>query len=442
MTDRKHRRRSRVPTTRFGRLMRLGMTATELAARGLAEGGRRIGAPAPSDAASAFLSAANASRLADRLSQMRGAAMKLGQLLSMESEHILPAEFADALAILRDSADSMPVGQLRRLLGREYGKEWEKLFAEFDLEPIAAASIGQVHYARALDGRELALKIQYPGVARSINSDVNNMAILLRLARVLPVEMDISGIVKETKRQLRQEADYLTEAVLLERYRALVADEPRFAVPAVHTDLTTRRILAMDYLPGEPLENLSEQHESQTLRDEVGQMLYHLVFRELFEFHFMQTDPNFANYLLQKEKGGRIVLLDFGATVSFEPGFANRYARVCQAMIDDDLDAVRMIATEIGYLSGNEPDEHTQQVISLILMICEPLRYDGVYDFGDSDLMLRARDAGLDLVFKSGHFRTPPPETIFLHRKLVGSFLLCARIRARVDVQATIRPFL
>jgi predicted unusual protein kinase regulating ubiquinone biosynthesis (AarF/ABC1/UbiB family) len=439
MSDRR-RRETRVPTTRFGRMLRLGLTASQLAAGGVAEQLRRLSGSG-TDAPSAFLTGANAARLARRLSQMRGAAMKLGQLLSLESEHVLPAEFADALAILRDSADAMPRAQLNRLMGREFGRGWEDKFERFDHRPVAAASIGQVHRVRTRDGRDLALKVQYPGVVRSIESDVNNMATLLRASRILPMELDISGIVREAKRQLRQEADYLEEARFLVRYGELVADEPRFRVPRVHRDLTTKRILAMDFMPGKPLTSLSEPDVPQRRRDRVGALLYHLLFRELFEFRMMQTDPNFGNYLVDEESGD-LDLLDFGSTVDFTAEFADRYARICRAMIDDDLDEVERVATEIGYLREDDPPEHAQQVIDIILLVCEPLRHDGPYDFGASDLTARARDAGLDLVFRSGYFRAPPPETIFLHRKLIGTFLLCGRIGARVDVRPLLDPFI
>jgi predicted unusual protein kinase regulating ubiquinone biosynthesis (AarF/ABC1/UbiB family) len=441
MSEHPTRRRSRVPTTRMGRVLRLGLTVGEMAVGSMAEGLRRLGAPGQGGAASLLLTSTNASRLARRLSHLRGAAMKLGQLLSMESEQVLPAEFADALAILRDSADAMPIAQLNRLLGREYGRGWQARFESFDYEPVAAASIGQVHRAVAKDGRELALKVQYPGVARSIGSDVSNLATLLRMARILPVQMDISGIAAEARRQLEQEANYLQEADYLERFRRLVSDEPGFRVPRVHRDLTTRRILAMDYMHGGPLASLGDAGVAQSRRDRVGGLIYHLLFRELFEFHVMQTDPNFANYLVDPESGD-IVLLDFGSAMEYDPSFAEKYARICRAMMDDDVELVEAIACEIGYLSVDDPDRHAQRIINLILMICEPLRHRGAYDFASSDLIARARDAGIDLVFRSGHFRAPPPETIFLHRKLVGSFMLCARIRARVDVRQVIEPLL
>jgi predicted unusual protein kinase regulating ubiquinone biosynthesis (AarF/ABC1/UbiB family) len=437
------RRRSRVPAGRVERLARLGLLAAELAAGGLYEGARRafgVGTAA-AQGASALLSPANAKRLTRRLSQLRGAAMKLGQLLSLESADILPPEFAEALAALRASADTMPASQLRRVLGREYGKGWEARFERFDFEPIAAASIGQVHAVRTRDGRELALKIQYPGVARSIDSDVDNVAALLHVSRILPVEIDVSGIVAEAKRQLRAEADYLAEAANLRRFRALVADEPALWVPRVHDDLTTRRVLAMDFAAGVPIEELGERGAPQARRDAVGALLQRLMFREIFEFRFVQTDPNFANYLVEPESG-RLLLLDFGATRAYDADFIAHYAELCRGVMRGDRGAVRDAAVAIGYLRREDPEERLRAAVDLVFLVCEPLTHAGAYDFARTTLAVRARDAGLDLAFRKGFLRAPPAETVFLHRKLVGTFLLSGRIRARVDVRALLEPLL
>jgi predicted unusual protein kinase regulating ubiquinone biosynthesis (AarF/ABC1/UbiB family) len=437
----KDRRQTRVPAGRVERLARMGWMAGEFAVGGLAEGAKRLVGSVPADPASVFLSGPRAKKLARRLSQMRGAAMKLGQLLSLEGDDLLPSEFAEALAVLRATADTMPPSQVRRALGRAYGKGWQARFREFDFEPLAAASIGQVHAAVAADGRDLALKIQYPGVARSIDSDLDNLAGFLRMARILPVEVDISEIVAEAKRQLEQEANYELEAQHLMRYRELVADEANVSVPRVHDDFTTKRVLAMDRALGRPIEELRSPEYAQSLRDELGRLLQRLMFRELFEFRFMQTDPNFANYLFDPDSG-HLVLLDFGSAREFPVEFVERYEQICRGMIANDREEVRRAAVAIGYLSGNEPEERAKALTDLIFMVGEPLRYDGAYDFERSSLAARARDTAFDLVFREGFMRAPPPETIFLHRKLAGTFFLCSHIRARVNARALVEPYL
>jgi predicted unusual protein kinase regulating ubiquinone biosynthesis (AarF/ABC1/UbiB family) len=336
----------------------------------------------------------------------------------------------------------MPHSQLRRVMGREFGKGWEDRFEKFDFEPIAAASIGQVHRVTARDGRDLALKIQYPGVARSIDSDVENMALFMRMLKILPVNLDVDDIIVEAKRQLRQEADYRQEAEFIRAYGENVRDNPVLRVPAVHDDLTTQRVLAMDYIEGEALDALGEPDVPQEVRDRVGTELERLLFRELFEFRMMQTDPNFANYLYRPDDG-TIVLLDFGSTIRFRAAFTENYRRICLALIDDDVDGIWRHAEAIGYLRPEDSPAYCGRIIDLIRIVCEPLRIDAEYDFGTSNVAPRARDAGLELAMNSSReLRSPPPETVFLHRKLIGSFLLCGRIKARLNVQRLLREFL
>jgi predicted unusual protein kinase regulating ubiquinone biosynthesis (AarF/ABC1/UbiB family) len=426
---------SPIPQSRLERLARIGVAAGELAFGAAAEGFRRLARGEAAEFGTALLSAPNAKRLAARLARLRGAAMKIGQLVSLQGDDVLPPEFAQALSVLRSQAAPMPVEQIRRVLGREYGKGWERRFAHFEWEPVAAASIGQVHRATASDGRVLALKIQYPGVARSIASDVDNVAVLLRLFNLLPLGIDVAGMAAEAKRQLAQEADYEAEGRFLERYAKLVAGEPGLVVPRVHWDLTTPRVMAMDFVEGEPLEALASV--SQAKRDAVGALLERLLFRELFEFRVMQTDPNFANYLYQPGSG-RVVLLDFGATMRFAPAFVANYVRITRAVIEGDRDAVAQEAIRIGYAGPDDSPERLEAMTDIVFLVCEPLRHRGRYDFPGSDLPARVRDLGYDLTFKQGLVRAPPPETIFLHRKLVGNFLLLARIGARVDARALV----
>jgi predicted unusual protein kinase regulating ubiquinone biosynthesis (AarF/ABC1/UbiB family) len=431
-------RRSRIPAGRIERLARIGWLAGEVTLGGLAEGARRWFGTG-GEARNVFVTHTNAQRLAKRLASLRGAAMKLGQLFSLEGDDYLPPEITGVLARLRADAHAMPDAQLRRVLGHAYGKGWERRFARFGMEPIAAASIGQVHHAVTRDGRELALKIQYPGVARSIDSDVDNLASILRLSRLLPGQIDLSAILAEAKRQLRQEADYRAEAAHLRRYAALLRRDEAFVIPTVHDDLTTAHILAMDFLDGTPLDQIGAA--PQTLRNRIGTHLYRLLFRELFELRFVQTDPNFANFLLLPDTE-QVALLDLGAARDVPPRLSLLYAQLFAATIARDRRRLAHVVTEIGFIDAGERRDRIEGLVDFFFIACEPFRHRGVYDFGSSDVPPRVRAAGVDLTARRGLLKPPPPDTIFLHRKLAGTFLLCARLQAHVNVHGVLAPFL
>lgn len=422
-----------MPASRFERLARIGWMTGELALGGAAEGVRRL-VGGENDDTSVFFNAAGAERLARRLSTMRGAAMKVGQMISLLDEEILPREFAEAMAILRDSADTMPEAQVRKRLIAEYGRDWWKHFENFDFEPIASASIGQVHTATLRDGREVAMKIQYPGVAESIDSDVSNLATALKTARILPVGLDIDGIVEEAKRQLQQEADYVLESRYLERYREWLAGDPRYRVPERIEELTTERILVMERLLGPPLEDLAGPDHEQRLRDETGARLFELVFRELFEFGLMQTDPNFANYLLLDAPGRPLGLLDFGSSSEIPSDLVEPYRDLFTAFRGPDREGIEAAARDIGFIREDDSDAVRKGLVELFVMVFEPVAHAGAYDFNANSIMRRAQAQAMELAFEHGHLRGPPARTMFLHRKLDGTSMLCGRIRAQVDV--------
>nr|MBP6490708.1 AarF/ABC1/UbiB kinase family protein [Thauera sp.] len=205
-------RSAAVPGGRLSRLARLGSLATGVAGGMLAEGARQLAAGKRPKVSELVLTPANARRVADQLAQLRGAAMKVGQLMSMDAGSLLPPELADILARLREDARTMPMSQVVEVLETHWGKGWEQGFERFSFTPCAAASIGQVHRARTRDGQELAIKLQYPGVRRSIDSDVDNVATLLRVCGLLPKALDLAPLLAEAKRQLHEEADYRREA--------------------------------------------------------------------------------------------------------------------------------------------------------------------------------------------------------------------------------------
>ena len=432
------RNRSRVPGGRLERLGRIGVMAGGALIGGAAESIRRLVVPS-SELASVFLTGANATRLAAQLASMRGAAMKVGQLLSLEGEDFLPREVAQAFAMLRADADAMPDAQLEQVLVEAYGPGWRELFESFDPEPIAAASIGQVHRARSREGRELALKVQYPGVRESIDSDIDNLAAALKLARILPGGFDFSDWIALAKQQLRDESDYEREARCLEAYGGLMGNDSEWEVPGVDFDLTRPTVLAMDYLDGIPLEELCGSRHSQADRDRMGTLLLRLLMTELFEVQFVQSDPNFANFLLMP--GGGLGLVDLGAGRPVPDSLSRGYALICKASLEGDRAGLQHAAEALGILASGAPPRWVEAVTEILEMVGEPFRAQGAYDFGATNLPERAREAGLKLAFESNMGGLPPGELLFLQRKLGGIFLLCARLGARVDVRKLAEPF-
>ena len=434
----RRQRTTRVPEGRGERIARLAGLLAALAGESALEAVKRI-AGAGERGSSVFLPRAGALRLADTLADLRGAAMKLGQLLSLQGDDLLSPALRETLASLQSHAHFMPEAQVRQVLAHELGRDWKSRFGEFDFEPLAAASIGQVHAAHSRDGRDLALKLQYPGVERSIDGDVDNLALLLRALRLIPAGLDLDAVLPELKEELRREADYAREARSQEQYRAFVGADPGVLVPRVHADLSTRRVLASDRVRALPIEDLRSPEHPQRLRDAVGEKLLRLVFRELFEFRFVQTDPNFGNYLYEP-KGERVALLDFGAVRSFSRHFTDRYRDLIAATISADRADLEELGTELGLLRGDESEEARAAFAHLCARVAEPLARPGPYDFAASHLAREVRDLGLDAYTKRG-LHAPPTELIFLHRKLGGSYLLLAHIGARVDCARVFREF-
>lgn len=432
MTDEPLRPGRAVPSGRLSRLSGFGRLAGGIAGGMLAEGARRIASGERPRMGDMILTPANARRMADRLSHLRGAAMKLGQMISMDAGDLLPPELATILAQLRNQGQTMPPAQLDKLLVAEWGSQWRGKLAKFDANPIAAASIGQVHRAELADGRRLAIKVQYPGVRESIDADVDNVATLLRVSNLLPRELDLKPLLAEAKRQLADEADYAREADAMRRYAARLDGDPRYAVPLPVEALTTSRILAMDYMDGTPIENLATA--PQLTRDTAMTALIELVLRELFDFGEMQTDPNFANYRWQADTG-RVVLLDFGATRGVPPATADAYARLIAAGLAHDRETIRDVAVETGFLGAAAVRAHRGAVDRIIAAIDDAMARPGPFDFGDRAFVPVVREEAKTLAADRATWHVPHVETLFVQRKISGTALLGARLKARVDVQ-------
>lgn len=428
-----------VPSGRLSRFGQFGRLAGGVAGGMLAEGARRLADGERPQLRDMLLTPGNVGRIADRLSHLRGAAMKLGQMISMDAGDMLPPELAEIMARLRQNAHRMPPQQLQQVLAGQWGKDWRTRFAKFDATPIAAASIGQVHRARTRDGRDLAIKVQYPGVRESIDADVDNVATLLRVSGLLPREIDITPLLALAKTQLREEADYVREGEQMTLFGTLLAGAPGYVVPSLDNEFTTREVLAMGFVEGRPIESLIDAH--QETRDAAMQSLISLVLRELFEFGVMQTDPNFANYRYQPDSG-RLVLLDFGAARAVPVATSQGYLGLLRSAIAGDRDAARSAALAAGFVGQGAIDNHRDRIDRMIDVVIGEMQRPGPFDFGDRAFVGVLRDEGMDVAADRAAWHIPPADILLVQRKISGTALLAARLKARIDVRALLEPYL
>ena len=429
----------KVPGGRLARLAGFGQLAGGVVGSVLAQGAKRLAQGERPHLSDLLLTPANALRVTDQLSRLRGAAMKLGQMISMDAGDVLPAELTAILARLRDAAHFMPPSQLNSVLTAQWGSDWRRHFAKFEDRPIAAASIGQVHRARLPDGRVVAVKVQYPGVATSIEADVDNVATLLRLSGLLPASLDVAPFLAQAKRQLREEADYTREAEQMLRYGALLAGEAAFVMPAPVAALSGPQVLVMDYIEAQPIEALATA--PQAVRDAAMDALLDLVLREILNFGYMQTDPNFANYRWQAETG-RIVLLDFGAARAVPPATVAAYRRLMQAGLAQDKTALKAALIEVGFVAPSTLQRHGPALDGMIDVLLQHLGREGLFDFADRSFVERLRGHAQTIVADRAAWHIPPADTLFVQRKISGTALLAVKMRARLPLREKVEKAL
>uniref|UniRef100_A0A8C5AZ75 Coenzyme Q8B n=1 Tax=Gadus morhua TaxID=8049 RepID=A0A8C5AZ75_GADMO len=370
---------------------------------------------------------ANAERIVNTLCKVRGAALKIGQMLSIQDNSFINPQLQKIFERVRQSADFMPPWQMNKVLAEELGSGWRDQLLSFDDKPFAAASIGQVHLGVLKDGREIAMKIQYPGVAESIHSDINNLMSVLKMSVILPDGLFADSSLEVLQRELAWECDYKREAECAKKFRTLLEGHEFFQVPEVVEELSGRKVLAMELIHGVPLDRCVDL--DQETRNKICFSILQLCLREVFEFRFMQTDPNWANFFYNAETNK----VRAAAAPSSRPHRVKHLMKprhVVHAASVGDRATVLSKSKDLKFLTGFETKAFQEAHVEAVMILGEAFSSAEPFDFSSQSTTKRIH--GLVPVMLRHRLTPPPEESYSLHRKMAGSFLICSKLGASI----------
>lgn len=368
--------------------------------------------------------------LANSLDQLKGFPMKLGQILSLDATGMIPPEVRQVLERLQNNASAVDTKLMKQVFESEIGANAKEL--EVNWNPIASASIGQVYRAQDKEKNQLVLKIQYPGIEHSLEGD------LTLIRKMAPIFTSLTGrelnwneIFDELSMMFQLEIDYDREGKMLQQFYDAVKKDDPWIIPKFYNRYSGRKVIAMEYIEGLTLTQWLETAPSKPDKIFVANSLISLFFRELFEWGIVQTDPNFANFLITEDN--KIALLDFGATLEYGPDFVNKYRSLLRVLYKGNQDEVITQSIEFNLLDPRESKETQDLYFEMVNVAIAPFIQKSAFVFGNLDYVEEAKKTSLAFL-RSTRFTPPPRHLIFLHRKLGGLYTLLQRLEVTIDL--------
>lgn len=402
--------------------------------------------------------------LAEEIGKLKGSIVKIGQMMALYGEHFLPKEVTDALHTLEDDTAALEWTTIYEELEDELGPHKLALL-EIEEAPIGAASIGQVHRATIkATGEQICLKIQYPGVAEAVDSDLGAVEGLIRLWKIVPITEEFEAWFNEIREMMYREVNYEHEKEKTQLFRERLKDDPRFIVPKVYDEFCSKRVIATSYEPGVNIDSAQSKNLPQERRNRICEAALDLCWKEVFLWGEMQTDPNFGNYFVRLGDGDgngesepdRIVLLDFGAVREFSERTIGPGRKLIKAAFEHNEALLLSALDELDFFRPNTPTDAKRGLIKLCNMAIEPfadpekypppahlVNSNGEYIWGDSDLPARlSMQVGLSAAGSTSHFTVPPRELMFLVRKIMGAYTFMSVLKAQLRGIDILQPYL
>lgn len=371
----------------------------------------------------------NAERMVETMGYLKGAVMKVGQMISLHDGEGMPRELSDILSRLQSQAPPLAYAKVQEQLLASFDAPAEQLFAEFSVQPLASASLGQVHRARTHEGQEVAVKVQYPGISETISSDLKNLRTMLDTMGIMSRRFDSEGIFAEIQKHLLEEVDYVQEAIHLEQFRKLYAHDPRVLIPRYYPRLSSERVLTMELVQGMSTQEMLDSGLSQDARNQLGINVLDIFLQQLLHFDLIHADPHHGNYLFLQD--GRIALLDFGCVKKLPPGFMRNYRALTYAVLKHDRPGMVKYLVELGFLEDGRNEKANDLLIDITRMFLTPFLEDKVYHFANSNLHVEA--AEIPKRFLAIGRMTFPPDALYVNRVFIGLYFLLRKLEASAN---------